>query len=351
MVQEILLSALQDELVRAVVIVLLTVVAIGVLRFPLKRYGKSLAAKTKTDVDDAILQGATFYVYVILGLLGLYVALAQLSYLAPYSAWVDATFFVLIVVAVARLVSRTLGLVIVRWLQIQERFERAPQVLSKIVSILIYLIAFIMILGHFQVEITPLVAALGLGGLAIGLALKDTLSNFFAGLHILSDKPIRVGDFVRLEEGDAEGFVDDIGWRSTRILTMQNNYVIVPNARLAETIITNYTLPQQESATAVKCGVSYGSDLEKVERVTLEVAQEVQKRAQGAVDIFEPMVRFTEFGDSNVNFVVILRVRSRRDRDPVVHEFIKALKARYDKEGIEISGPVRKIYYADKAAE
>jgi len=177
--------------------------------------------------------------------------------------------------------------------------------------------------------------------------LQDTLSNFFAGVYLVADMPIRIGDYIELDNG-MKGYVEDIGWRSIRIKTLPNNYIIIPNSKLAQSIITNYYAPEQEMSVVVPCGVSYDSDLEKVEKVTIEVAKEVQQNVPGAVKNFEPFIRYNEFGDSNINFSIILRVERFVDRYLVVHEFIKKLMARYNKEGIEISFPVRNIYFKNE---
>ena len=178
--------------------------------------------------------------------------------------------------------------------------------------------------------------------MAVALALQPTLSNIFAGIHIISDKPINVGDYIELENG-ISGFVEDIGWRSTRIKTIYNNYVVIPNSKFAESIIINQSLPGQELIIKIECGVDYSSDLEKVEKITLEVAKNIQEKIKGAVKEFKPFMRYHTFGDSNINFSVFLKIRSPIDKLKVAHEFIKALKSRYDKENIEISWPVRKI--------
>jgi len=180
--------------------------------------------------------------------------------------------------------------------------------------------------------------------LFIALALQSTLSNFFAGLNILSDRQIEVGDFVELEGTDLSGFVEDIGWRSTRIRTLPNTLVIIPNSKLAETTIINRSKPVPEMSVIIQCGVDYRSDLAKVEKVTIEVAKEIQKTVPGAIKTFEPFIRYHTFGDSNINFSIIIRIEKPIDKYLVTHEFIKALKASYDQEGIEISWPIRKLY-------
>ncbi|MBI2675016.1 MAG: mechanosensitive ion channel family protein [Candidatus Aenigmarchaeota archaeon] len=335
----------QNEYLQALLILLTAAVLAYILQFILKNYAKRLAEKTKTDIDDIILETATMPVYFLILFAGLYFSVKSLSAHIPYAALIDGIFFIAMALVAAFLVSKGLGAVISRWLHVRKRYEKTPRLISKMAAAAVYLIAFLIVLSHFDIEITPMIAALGLGGLAVGLALKDTLSNFFAGLHLISDRPINLGDFIEME-GGISGHVEDIGWRSTRMRTLQNNIVIVPNSRLAESIITNYSMQEPETAAVVQCGVAYDSDLKKVEEITAEVALKVQKTVQGAVKSFRPQVRFHAFGDSNILFSVGLRAEKYEDKGLLIHEFMKALKKRYDREGIEISWPVRKIYQA-----
>jgi len=192
------------------------------------------------------------------------------------------------------------------------------------------------------ISITPLVASLGVGSLAVALAFQDTLSNFFAGVYMMIDKPVRVGDFIRLEGGQ-EGFVSEIGWRSTRLRLLPDNTIIIPNNKLVGSVITNFHLPAPEMSVVVEVGVDYGSDLARVERVTCEVARGVLERVEGAVADYEPKVRFHTFAESSINFSVSLRAKSYTDQYLICHEFIKALSERYRQEGIVIPYPLRTI--------
>jgi small-conductance mechanosensitive channel len=162
-------------------------------------------------------------------------------------------------------------------------------------------------------------------------------------MHMAISKPIRVGDFVELETG-TRGTVEDIGWRSTRIRDLPNNLVIVPNARLVEMVLTNYSLPVPEQSLPVQVGVAYGSDLEHVERVTLEVAKEVLNEVPGAVAGFEPAFRYHTLADSAIELSAVLRVQQFSDRALVTHEFIKRLHRRFAEEGIEIPFPQRVLH-------
>ena len=333
-----------NEYFRSLLILLGSIIFAGIFNFILKTYIKKLTERTKSDIDDTLLKLITKPVSILLFVIGLYFSLKSLSILIPYTLWIDRLFFVIFMLVISLLASRILSFLISRWLKVKKRFEKTPRLLSKIVTIVIYLIALLMILSYLKIEITPIVATLGLGGLAVGLALQSTFSNFFSGLYLLSDRPVTIGDYIKLE-GDISGYIEDVGWRSTRIRTLPNTIVIIPNSKLAESVIINNSLPEHEMAALVQCGVAYGSDLKKVEEVTVDVARKIQKTVPGAVKSFEPFIRYHTFGDSNINFSVILRVEKFVDKYLVTHEFIKALKERYNKEGIEISWPVRKIYH------
>jgi small-conductance mechanosensitive channel len=211
-----------------------------------------------------------------------------------------------------------------------------------LVRVVVLILGTLVVLDTLQISITPLLASLGVGGLAIGLALQGTLSNLFAGMQIIGDHPIRVGDFVKLESGE-EGYVTEIGWRATKIRMLPNNVVIIPNSKLAESVLINYYQPDRDLAVLVQVGVSYQSDLEHVERVTIEVAREIQKEVPGAVRDFEPFIRYHTFDSSSINFSVIMRAQEFVDNFLMKHEFIKRLHARYRQENIVIPWPIRTL--------
>ncbi|MBI2817124.1 MAG: mechanosensitive ion channel family protein [Acidobacteria bacterium] len=208
--------------------------------------------------------------------------------------------------------------------------------------LVVLILGSLVILDTLRISITPLLASLGVGGLAIGLALQGTLSNLFAGMQIISDRPIRVGDFIQLESGE-EGYVTEIGWRATRIRMLPNNTVIIPNSKLADSVLKNYYLPDQELAVLVNVGVSYDSDLAQVERVTIAVAKAIQETVPGAVPEFEPFIRYHTFDSSSINFTVIMRAREFVDNYLMKHEFIKRLHMRYRQENIVIPFPIRTL--------
>ncbi len=220
--------------------------------------------------------------------------------------------------------------------------DKFVPIVNRILPVVVYSLGLLIVLDILTVPISPLLAGLGIGGLAVALALSPTLSSFIAGTYVVTEGQIKEDDYIEMDNGLA-GFVVDVGWRSTRIRSRFNNIVIIPNNRLTDSIVTNYSTPTPVLTGIVECGVSYDSDLEQVERVSLEVAGEVIRESELAVKDFEPLVRFDEFGDSNINFRIIFQATDRIASFAIKSGMIKRLHSRFNKEGIEINYPVRKL--------
>lgn len=276
-------------------------------------------------------------------LIGIYFSVYLGNFSTKFNQIIEKILLILFIISLTWIFSNLIINILNSYLQEKTEIPPKVSIFEIFIKVLIFFIGFILILNTLNINITPFITSLGIAGLAIGLALQDTLSNFFAGIHILISKQIKKGDYISLDSG-IEGFVEDITWRNTIIRQISNNIVIVPNSKLSSSIVTNYFLPDKELAVLVQVGVSYNSDLEKVEKVTIEVAKQVMKEITGGVSEFEPFIRYHTFGDFSINFTVILRAQSYTDRYPIVHEFIKRLHKRYKEEGIEIPFPVRTIY-------
>ncbi len=220
-------------------------------------------------------------------------------------------------------------------------------IFENLTRVIIFIIGILVILQSLGISITPILTALGVGGLAVALALQETLSNLFSGVQIIASRQLKPGDYVKLESGE-EGYVEDITWRNTVIRALPNNMIVVPNSKLASTIVVNYYQPERELAVLVPVGVSYDSDLEKVEKVTIDVANEVMREVQGGIPEFEPFIRYNNFGDFSIDFTVIMRANEFVDQYLIKHEFIKRLHKRFEAEGIEIPFPVRTVYVKGK---
>jgi len=309
-------------------------------------YFKRAAAKTGWEGDDIILASLNKYVTLWFVLIGIFIAIHNVS-LSPGNLVIIKKLILVIFIFSATVVMVKIlsGMVDIYARRAKGAFP-STSIFTNITKVVVYIIGGMIILQALDISITPILTALGVGGLAVALALQDTLSNLFAGIQIIASRQVKPGDYVKLDSGE-EGYVVDITWRNTTIRALPNNMIIVPNAKLSNALITNYYMPEKELAVLVNLGVSYSSDLNKVERVTIEVAREVMKEVPGGVPDFEPFVRYHTFGDFSINFTVVMRAREFTDQYLIKHEFIKRLHQRYIQEGIEIPFPVRTVYMKD----
>lgn len=322
-----------------------------VLNYTIKKIARRFADKTKTILDDLIVDAMDLPLTIWLTGLGIYIA----AYFSGLTALPIVELLVkeFVIVAMAITVFKLLN-AFLHWYVV----EIAPKknlslggiesTIRRVGTLVIIAITLIMMLDSAGIEVSPLIASLGIAGLAVALAFQDTLGNFFAGIHISIDRPIKEGDYIMLETGH-EGHVVKIGWRSTQIRQTANNIIVVPNSKLAANIITNYNSPDKSTRVLVPVSVSYDSDLEKVERVATEVAKDVQQSAEGAHKDHVPYIRYTAFGDSGITFNVVLWARDYTERFAITHEFIKKLHRRFRQEGIEIPYPKRDIYIKQNA--
>ncbi|MGI5208679.1 mechanosensitive ion channel family protein [Spirillospora sp. CA-108201] len=219
-------------------------------------------------------------------------------------------------------------------------------IFANITRVLVIGVGVLVMLQSLGISISPLLGALGVGGLAVALALQDTLANLFAGVHVLASKTIEPGDYIKLSSGQ-EGYVVDINWRNTSIRTLSDNIEVIPNQRFSDTILTNYHRPAEDMSLLIQARVAYESDLEHVESVVVEVGQEVMNEVQGGVKDTETLVRFHTFGDSSIGFTVILRTDEFGDQFRLKHEFVKRLHRRFAKEHIEMPYPRRQLILPD----
>jgi small-conductance mechanosensitive channel len=211
---------------------------------------------------------------------------------------------------------------------------------ENLVRIIVVILGLLIVLTGLGLEITPILTALGVGGLAVALALQDTLANLFAGLYLTVAKHIRIGNYIKLSSGE-EGYLVDIDWRASRLRQLSNNTVLVPNAKFSQSIVTNYHSPEHEMVVTIDASVDYASDLNRVEIIATEVARDVMRTVEGGVPTFEPVVRFHTFGDPGIGFSVILRAREFVDQYLIKHEFVKRLHRRFAAEGIAI--PIKSL--------
>jgi small-conductance mechanosensitive channel len=214
--------------------------------------------------------------------------------------------------------------------------------LRRVTPMVVYAIGALLALDVLGIPISPLLAGLGIGGLAIALAVQPSLSNYFAGTYLISEGELNEGDYIQLEGGPA-GYIVDVGWRSTKIRNRYNNLVIIPNSKMVESIVTNYFSPSPSMNVVVNCGVSYESDLARVEEIVREIANDVIRDMEQAVTGSEPFFGFSAFGDSNIDFYIFLQATDRTGTFIIASEVVKRIHRRFREEGIEINYPVRKL--------
>ncbi|KAB2339823.1 mechanosensitive ion channel family protein [Actinomadura rudentiformis] len=224
--------------------------------------------------------------------------------------------------------------------------DSSVTIFGNITRVIVLGIGMLVMLQSLGVSITPLLGALGVGGLAVALALQDTLANLFAGVHVLASKTMEPGDYIKLSSGQ-EGYVVDINWRNTSIRTLSDNIEVIPNAEFSKSILTNFHRPAQDMSLLVQASVAYDSDLERVEKVVTEIGGEVMNEVEGGVKDAEILVRFHTFADSSINFTAILRINEFGEQFRIKHEFIKRLHRRFQAEGIEIPFPTRQVLVAN----
>lgn len=210
--------------------------------------------------------------------------------------------------------------------------------LMMFVRVGMFSIMLLIVLDMLGISITPLLASLGVGSVAVALALQDTLSNFFSGIYLLIDKPFRVGDYVKVDPG-AEGTVRSVGWRTTQIDLPTLNTVFIPNSKLSSAILTNFDLPAKQSSVNVVGTVAYGADLDKVEKLATETARSCMQNVPGGVEDWQPLVRFNSLDANSIGFIVVIRAKSYADLGLLRHEFIKSLHRRFLQEGIAFNSP------------
>ncbi|MBI4318468.1 MAG: mechanosensitive ion channel family protein [Chloroflexi bacterium] len=310
-------------------------------------YRRSRTAQDVVRPDDVVLSISEGLILPFFALVGTLVAL-QVSTLPPdVRAYANSVIAALLVLAVTLIAARVLKVLIHLSLPKVEPLAQIVPVLERVAQIALWAIGLMIALSYLGADITPLITTLGVGGLAAALALQDTLANFFAGFYILADRPIRVGDYIKLSSGE-EGYVIEIGWRSAKIRTLPNNVVIVPNQKLSQSIITNYHMPEQRMSLLIPVSVSYDSDPANVEEILVDIAKTASREIEGMLSEPEPFVRFIPgFGEYSLDFTLICQVREFVDQYYVQHELRKRIFARFAEEHIEIPFPVRTLHLSN----
>ena len=332
-------------------------IAAGVANIFMRVFLGRVARRTPGTLDEELLNVVRGPVVLFITLSGLFLALLILtnldsprySLITGYDDQIRRAWLVVVIAEVAYLLYHLLDASLTWYIQSVAQTtetqldDRLLPPLKRIMPLLVYSLGFLMALSVLNIPISPILAGLGIGGLAVALAVQPTLANFFAGTYVVTEGELNVGDYIELQGGPS-GYVVEVGWRSTKIRSMYNNLVIIPNSQMANSIVTNYYSPEPSMNVLVYCGVSYDSDLEVVESVVKEAALELVTESEHAVD-GEPWFGFDEFGDSNISFWVFVQAKDRLGSFYLTSDLVKVIHSRLTAEGIEINYPVRKLVF------
>ncbi|MDR2399036.1 MAG: mechanosensitive ion channel family protein [Endomicrobium sp.] len=310
---------------------------IFIIGFLFKRYVarliQNLLAKVGLVLNDKIVVMTRTYVSLWFFLIALYVSILK-SPLNTKSIIIGRVFYVVFAFSIVTLIAS----IVFKFLQrtIQERIA------SNILKFFITLIGLVLILNQVGVKLTPILTALGIGSVAVALALQDTLANLFAGINILASKQIAKDDYIKLDSGQ-EGRVVEVNWRTTLIKEIYNTTIVIPNSKISSAIVSSYHFKKSEVTGSIVCSIAYGSNLDRVEEVAKYAAKEIMNKYDSASKIYEPVVQFTDFAESSINFILYFRVKTVYAKAFIKSEVLKNLYRKFNDEGIEIPFPQRVV--------
>jgi len=309
---------------------------------------KLFTKRTKTDIDDRVLKILRKPVFILIIVFGLVTSFSILP-LSDGEVRLVFQFYGIVLISVLTFmvykIFKEVLILLGRRISAKTKSEVDDvliPVIDKIGGIVILIFGAIGIVNYLGYDITFLLAGVGVFGLVIAFAAQDALSNFFSGIFLLLDRPFSEGDYITLPSGEICR-VEKIGIRSTRLYEVfENDYIILPNNKLVSDKIVNMNEPDDQGKAKVEVGAAYGSDVEKVEKILLEVATahpNVLNETGKA-----PVVRFLKFGDSSLDFGLYLWVDNIMNKWRVAHDLRKQVYRRFAEEGIEIPFPQRTIY-------
>ena len=341
----------------AVIVFAVFLVASGIVNVVIRVIIGRWARRTPGTLDEELLGAVRGPLVLFVALSGLFLGLLILTNLdsprydliTGYDHHIRRLWLVVVIAEVAYLIYHMMDAALTWYIQKiavtteTELDDRLLPPLKRVMPLAVYSLAVLMALSVLNIPISPILAGLGIGGLAVALAVQPTLANFFAGTYVVTEGELNVGDYIELQGGPS-GYVVEVGWRSTKVRSMHNNLVIIPNSQMANSIVTNYYSPEPAMNVLVYCGVSYDSDLEVVERVVREASQTLVTESEHAVD-GEPWFGFEEFGDSNISFWVFVQATDRLGSFYLTSDLVKVIHSRLTAEGIEINYPVRKLVF------
>jgi len=331
------------NLIISVFLVVITLTLIARVIFLILR---RIARRTATPYDEIYLESIKPYLRWLFGTVVLYIATTRLQFLSPQvKQWLGQIYYILIVALIVILLWKLVDIFTV-WFQekVKDQGERDGKeaVLTlgeRAIRFLLIMVGLLIILDHVGFNISALVAAIGIGGLAISLAAQDTIANMISGVIILMDQPFRAGDRIEIQELNTWGDVVGIGLRSTRIRTLDNRLVIVPNSSISNNQVVNYTFPDPRYRIQTEISVAYGSDLRQVREVITQSLLGIEGVLQDRpVDIL-----FLEFGESAMNLRVRWWIESYMDARRITDRVNEAIFKALEQAHVEMPAPIMTV--------
>ncbi len=324
-----------------ILFVALSLLGIFIVKLVL-RLARGVYSKTRTRLDDYAVKALSTPLQLAAVIIAAHISLHFVTIKPSFAKVIQDTLFVLIVLLVV-LAINNLFKSIIQWLHEtsanKEFVRRFAPILEIGEKLFVWTAGLMIVMKRFNYDISSLVVSMGVGSLAIGLAAQDTLSNIIAGLTILLDQPFKVGDRIKLESGEF-GDVLEIGLRSTKIKTVENYVLVIPNSLLVKSKVLNFYLPESRTVGRVSVGVSYGEDPEKVRSVLVKSALEVDEVLRQP----EPSAFFTEFGDFSLNFLLVFHVDDPKKVFSTANKIRDRILENFRREGIDIPFPIQTIY-------
>ncbi len=334
-----LLEYLENQYVRAIIILLFVILVVRPLVFSLEKIAKLLTRKTQTDLDDKFLARAYKPAAVLVIIAGIFLALNELTLSEGIRTALHNILFTTMVVVVAYVIYSFLDILLSHAMNTAHIAENATRksmlgLFLSVIKVLAVIFAVLYALTIWGIAIGPFLAGLGIAGLAVALALQPTLSNIFSGIALILDQSVREGDQIYLDES-TRGTVQKVGFRSTKIVNFDNELIIVPNSKLADAKIQNNALPDPKARVVIIFTVAYGSNIEHVKKLILKQILSLKHVSKKP----EPMVRFTQMQSSALEFKAYYHVGSYLDRMESIDEANTKIYNALNKEGISIPYP------------
>ncbi len=338
-------SATESSVITAIMILFSSFILALIINFIFEKLFTRITSKTKFSFDDLILSALKRPIFNTVLLSGTYVALEVVYVSGKFLTVIDnilLSILIIVWIFAAIKINKILFEHIIPKVTSKTKSDMDDEILPLVKSIsnliLIFIGLMILMKSVWSFDITPILASAGVLGFAVAFAAKDAISQLFGGISIYFDRPFKKGDRIEIGAGEI-GIVDEIGLRSTRIRNLYNNMIIIPNSEIANSKIINYNYPNDKMMVKIMIGTAYGSDVAKVKKVLLGIANSIDE----VIDNPAPNIRFDNHGESSLDFAIIMWVRNPKDKMTVRDKVNTAIDKEFRKNRIDIPFPTRTI--------